>query len=224
MVEWYEAYADYRDTMARIEELIAPVAQEATGTTRATFRGHEVDLASWQPRRSSSTRSRSTASGRATPTSSGRVSSSVRSTRRRTGPGPSSSTTRSRAFVEPSLIEPTILHDYPIELSPFARTTDDDPTTVERFEFFVGGMELGNASREINDPDEQAERFAMQEDRARRRRPDCRARRPRLRRGALLRDAADGRSRPRDRPSRDRADRARHDPRRGSVPGVAPAL
>ena len=65
-------------------------------------------------------------------------------------------------FVEPELIEPTILHDYPVELSPFARPTDEDETIVERFEFFVGGMELGNAFTEINDPDEQAERFAQQ--------------------------------------------------------------
>jgi len=66
-------------------------------------------------------------------------------------------------FVEPSLIQPTILHDYPIELSPFARTTDDDPTIVERFEYFVAGMELGNAFTEINDSEEQAERFSFQE-------------------------------------------------------------
>jgi lysyl-tRNA synthetase class 2 len=65
-------------------------------------------------------------------------------------------------FVEPELIQPTILHDYPVELSPFARPTDDDPAIVERFEFFVGGSELGNAFTEINDPDEQAERFAQQ--------------------------------------------------------------
>ena len=51
------------------------------------------------------------------------------------------------------------MHDYPIELSPFARTTDDDPTIVERFEYFAGGMELGNAFSEINDAEEQAERF-----------------------------------------------------------------
>jgi lysyl-tRNA synthetase class 2 len=66
------------------------------------------------------------------------------------------------SFVEPTLIEPTILHDYPVELSPFARATDDDPTIVERFEYFVGGMELGNAFTELNDADEQAERFAQQ--------------------------------------------------------------
>ena len=66
------------------------------------------------------------------------------------------------SFVEPALIEPSILHDYPVELSPFARATDDDPSIVERFEFFVGGTELGNAFSELNDPDEQAERFAQQ--------------------------------------------------------------
>jgi lysyl-tRNA synthetase class 2 len=66
------------------------------------------------------------------------------------------------AYVEPRLVEPTILHDYPIELSPFARATDDDPTIVERFEYFVGGMELGNAFTELNDAEEQAARFAMQ--------------------------------------------------------------
>ena len=66
------------------------------------------------------------------------------------------------AYVEPRLIEPTILYDYPIELSPFARSTDDDPAITERFEFYVGGMELGNAFSELNDAEEQAERFSMQ--------------------------------------------------------------
>src|SRR5205814_1096293 len=63
-------------------------------------------------------------------------------------------------FVEPALIEPTILYDYPIELSPFARATDDDPAIVERFEYFAGGIELGNAFTEINDSEEQTARFA----------------------------------------------------------------
>src|SRR5947199_96123 len=65
-------------------------------------------------------------------------------------------------FVEPALIEPTFLHDYPVELSPFARTTDEDPAIVERFEYFVGGTELGNAFSELNDPGEQAARFEQQ--------------------------------------------------------------
>jgi lysyl-tRNA synthetase class 2 len=66
-------------------------------------------------------------------------------------------------FVEPSLVQPTILYDYPVELSPFARATDGDPSLVERFEYFAGGIELGNAFTEINDAEEQSERFAQQQ-------------------------------------------------------------
>ena len=65
-------------------------------------------------------------------------------------------------FVEPELVEPTIVHDYPVELSPFARLTDDDETLAERFEYFAGGMELGNAFTEINDAEEQQRRFEEQ--------------------------------------------------------------
>jgi lysyl-tRNA synthetase class 2 len=67
-------------------------------------------------------------------------------------------------YVEPGLIQPTIVHDYPVELSPFARSTDDDPTLTERFEYFAGGMELGNAFSEINDAATQQERFEQQSD------------------------------------------------------------
>ena len=83
-------------------------------------------------------------------------------TRTPTRTGRNSSTTRFSHYVEPSLIEPTIVHDYPIEISPFARSTDDDETLTERFEYFVGGMELGNAFSEINDSEEQRERFRRQ--------------------------------------------------------------
>jgi lysyl-tRNA synthetase, class II len=65
-------------------------------------------------------------------------------------------------YVEPKLVEPTIVYDYPIEISPFARSTDEDETLTERFEYFAGGMELGNAFSEINDAEEQRERFLRQ--------------------------------------------------------------
>jgi lysyl-tRNA synthetase, class II len=162
MVEWYEAYADYRDTMARIEELIPAVAEESIATTRATFRGHEVDLASWQrvtlvdalDEHGLWTRDEDDLRGRL-------AERDVDSAQDKTWAQLVDHALSS--FVEPRLIEPTILYDYPIELSPFARATDDDPAIVERFEFFVGGMELGNAFTEINDAEEQAARFAMQE-------------------------------------------------------------
>jgi lysyl-tRNA synthetase class 2 len=162
MLEWYEAYADYRDTMARLEELIATVAQETIGTTRVTFRGHEVDLARWRRVKLVDALEEH-----------GLWTRDADELRRRLDErGIDTGQDRTWAqlvdhalssFVEPNLIEPTILHDYPIELSPFARTTDDDPAVVERFEFSVGGMELGNAYSEINEPEEQAARFAMQE-------------------------------------------------------------
>jgi lysyl-tRNA synthetase class 2 len=65
-------------------------------------------------------------------------------------------------FVEPELIQPTFVYDWPIETSPFARKTDHDPALVERFECVVGGMEFANAFSELNDSAEQAERFEMQ--------------------------------------------------------------
>src|SRR5512133_675454 len=162
MVEWYEAYADYEDTMRRIEELVDMVARETIGTTKVTFRGHEVDLeAPWKR-----VKLVEALEERGLWT---RDEAELRKLVNERGVDTSANDTWSKLvdhalshFVEPDLIEPTILHDYPVEVSPFARPTDDDPTIVERFEFFVGGMELGNAFTEINDPDEQAERFSQQ--------------------------------------------------------------
>jgi lysyl-tRNA synthetase, class II len=163
MLEWYEAYADYRDTMARVEELVGTVAQNVLGTTRVTFRGHDVDLAPpWRRVRFVDVL---TELGLWT-----RDEAALRRELDARGVDTHADTGLAQLvdhafshFVEPSLVEPTIVHDYPIEISPFARRTDDDPSLVERFEFFVGGMELGNAFSELNDPEEQAERFAMQE-------------------------------------------------------------
>jgi lysyl-tRNA synthetase class 2 len=164
MVEWYEAYADYRDTMDRIEELVATVALEACGTTKVTFRGHEIDFA--PPWRRVSLVEALEEQGLWT-----RDADELRSRLEERGTDTHADKTWSQlidhalsSYVEPSLIQPSILYDYPVELSPFARATDDDPTMTERFEYFVGGMELGNAFSELNDPDEQAERFAMQAD------------------------------------------------------------
>jgi lysyl-tRNA synthetase, class II len=161
-LEWYEAYADYRDTMERIERLVEHLAQTTNGTTEVTYRGHEVDLA--RPWRRVKLLDALEEHGLWT-----RDPDDLRA--RLDERGIDTKADRSWAqlvdhaltsFVEPALIEPSILHDYPVELSPFARATDDDPSIVERFEFFVGGTELGNAFSELNDPDEQAERFAQQ--------------------------------------------------------------
>ena len=65
-------------------------------------------------------------------------------------------------FVEQKLIQPTIIYDYPTAVSPLSKQKPDDPANVERFEFFCGGFELGNAFSELNDPVEQHKRFAQQ--------------------------------------------------------------
>jgi lysyl-tRNA synthetase class 2 len=66
------------------------------------------------------------------------------------------------AVAEPHLIQPTFIYDYPAEVSPLSKTKRDDPETVERFELYIGGMEIANAYSELNDPDEQHARFEEQ--------------------------------------------------------------
>jgi lysyl-tRNA synthetase, class II len=163
MLEWYEAYADYNDTMERIEQLVSRTAQDVLGTTKVSFQGVEIDFAA--PWRRVKFVDALAEHGLWT-----RDESELRKRLEERNVDVSHDPTWSKlidhahsAFVEPSLIQPTILYDYPIELSPFARTTDDDPAIVERFEYFAGGIELGNAFTEINDSEEQAERFALQQ-------------------------------------------------------------
>jgi lysyl-tRNA synthetase class 2 len=163
MLEWYEAYADYRDTMTRMERLMAAVATEVLGTTRVVFKGNEVDLGAWRRVTLLDALNEHGLWTRDETELRGRLGERGVDTRHDKTWAQLVDHALSR-FVEPSLVQPTILYDYPIELSPFARATDDDPAIVERFEYFVGGMELGNAFTEINDAEEQAARFALQEE------------------------------------------------------------
>ena len=161
-VEWYEAYADYRDTMERTEALVLHAA-EAVDATRVAFRGHEVDLTPpWQRVKfvealeDKGVWSRDEADLRA------KLEEAGVDTQRDTSWAQLIDHAYSH-FVEPELIQPTIVYDWPIELSPFARTTEDDETLVERFEAVVAGMEFANAFSELNDAEEQALRFEMQQ-------------------------------------------------------------
>ncbi|MFL5944414.1 MAG: lysine--tRNA ligase [Gaiellaceae bacterium] len=160
-LEWYEAYADYQDTMVRTETLVARAAEAAVGTANVTFRGHEIDLSPpWARLRfvdaleSKHAWSRDPDELRAKLTAAGVDTSHDKTWAQLVDHAYAH-------FVEPELIQPTFVYDWPIETSPFARTTDD-PTLVERFECVVSGMEFANAFSELNDSDEQAERFAMQ--------------------------------------------------------------
>jgi len=162
MLEWYEAYTDYRDQMERVEHLIDGVARETTGNTTATYRGHEVDLkAPWRRLKLVDALEEHGLWTRDADDLRARLNERNVDTSHDASWAQLVDHALSH-FVEPNLIEPTILYDYPVELSPFARTTDEDPEIVERFEYFVGGTELGNAFSELNDPDEQAARFQQQ--------------------------------------------------------------
>jgi lysyl-tRNA synthetase class 2 len=145
--------------MARIEGLVATVARDALGTTKVSFRGQEVDVE--PPWRRIKLIEALEEEG---------VWTRDADELRRLLSDRDVDTSRDQTWaqlvdhalshlVEPKLIEPTILYDYPVELSPLARRKQGEEDLVERFEYFVGGMELGNAYSELNDPDEQAARF-----------------------------------------------------------------
>jgi lysyl-tRNA synthetase class 2 len=162
MLEWYEAYADFRDTMDRIETMLELVAIEALGTTVVQFRGHEVDLKRpWhrvgfvEALEAHELWTRDENELRAWLTERGVDTDADKD-------WPQLVDHAFGHFVEPSLLEPTIVYGHPVELSPFARLTDDDETVTERFEYFAAGMELGNAYTEINDAAEQQLRFDEQ--------------------------------------------------------------
>jgi lysyl-tRNA synthetase class 2 len=162
-VEWYEAYADYRDTMERTEALVERAALGAVGTSSVNFRGHDIDLSGpWRRAKFVELLEEKGIWSR--------DSEELRAKLQAAGVDTKSDTTWAQLadhayshFVEPELIQPTIVHDWPLEMSPFARTTDYDDKLVERFECVVGGMEFANAFSELNDSVEQAERFALQE-------------------------------------------------------------
>jgi lysyl-tRNA synthetase, class II len=160
MLEWYEAYADYEDAMALIEDLLRVVTQEATGSTKVSFRGNEIDFG--PPWMRMSLIEALEDEGVWT-----RDAKELRSRLQEREVDTGADETWAQLvdhalshLVEPKLIQPTILHDYPVELSPLARLKEGDEGIVERFEYFAGGMELGNAYSELNDAEEQAARFA----------------------------------------------------------------
>jgi lysyl-tRNA synthetase class 2 len=162
-IEFYMAYADYRDVMAMTEEMVACAAQEALGTTSIIVDGHEIDLKPpWRRWRLRDAIREITGIDYEVCSDADSLYQAIA----RMGGTPEPKTSWGKLidptlinYVESHLIQPTFLYDYPLEVSPLAKRKPSEPNTVERFEFFIGGCELGNAFSEINDPLDQQERF-----------------------------------------------------------------
>jgi len=165
-LEFYMAYADYEDVMGLAEEMISFVAQEALGTTSITYQGQAIDLRPpWERRRLREVVLEETGIDYETCPDADSLYEAIRAI----GGTPEPKGTRGKLidpvlinYVERKLVQPTFLYDYPAEVSPLAKRKVGDPNTVERFEFFIGGLELGNAFSELNDPLDQRERFLAQ--------------------------------------------------------------
>jgi lysyl-tRNA synthetase class 2 len=138
MLEFYQAYTDYQGLMDFTCELLKQTALDATGSMVVEWQGHKLDFGN--VRRVSMQE----AVGAEVPL---RGHALVEAFERN---------------IEPTLIEPTIVYDYPVEVSPLSKLKPSDPAFVERFEIYAAGMEIGNAYTELNDPQEQRRRFEAQ--------------------------------------------------------------
>jgi lysyl-tRNA synthetase class 2 len=162
-IEFYAAYADYHDVMALTEEMVAYAAQEALGTTTLVRDGHEIDLSPpWRRLRLRDAIREYTGidyEEHRDPESLYQAIVQMGGTPERKANWGKLIDPTLINYVESHLIQPTFLYDYPLEVSPLAKKKPDEPNIVERFEFFIGGLEMGNAFSEINDPLDQRERF-----------------------------------------------------------------
>jgi lysyl-tRNA synthetase class 2 len=163
MLEWYEAYADYEKTAHDLELLVAEVAERVLGTTKIERDGVEIDLAPPWRRVTlrEAVRERTGIDVAEHPTREALAAAMGSEPDPAEGWGKLVDGLLSKS-VEPELIQPTFVVDYPAELSPFAKAHRSEPGLVERWEAFVGGIEIANSFSELNDPDEQRRRFEQQ--------------------------------------------------------------
>ena len=165
-VEFYQAFADYVDLMDLTEELLRELIRDIRGGTSLTFEGREIDFGPAIPRqRMTSAVATEIGIAEGDLMDEARLGELARAlnipVESAWGWGRVLMETF-EARVEANLIEPTFITQYPIEVSPLARKSADDPRLTDRFELFVAGREIANGFSELNDPEEQADRFARQ--------------------------------------------------------------
>ncbi len=177
MLEFYQAYANYHDLMQLTQELIKQVALEVNGSTVTNFGGHEIDLSTVAALLHARGHPGVLAGGRGSQAGARRLFRAMPAVEQMAQrlrdarisldykPGEPAGKTIAGIFeavAEDHLIQPTIIYDFPVAVSPLSKNKPDEPDWVERFEFYIGGFELGNAFSELNDPEEQRKRFEQQ--------------------------------------------------------------
>ena len=176
MLEFYQAYANYHDLMNLTEELIQFVAMEVNGTTVTRFNDVEIDLSKWQryTMREAILHFWPEAAGPKPSMDAFRETESVFQIGQQlrsahisvdldaNAPAGKNIASIFEAVAEEHLVQPTIIYDFPLAVSPLSKQKPEEPDWVERFEFYIGGFELGNAFSELNDPVEQRNRFLQQ--------------------------------------------------------------
>jgi lysyl-tRNA synthetase, class II len=162
MLEFYQAYTDYHGLMDLSVELLRQTAMDATGAAKVTYQGDELDFSA--ARRLTIREAIVEFTHFADPA----TAETVRDPdwlRRHANAGSTPGEQLMNIFerhVEDKLIQPTIIYEYPVEVSPLSKNKPGEPSMVERFEIYAAGMEIGNAYTELNDPQEQRRRFEMQ--------------------------------------------------------------
>lgn len=165
-IEMYQAYVDFRYMMDFIEGLYRHVAQAVCGTLEVPYQGQVIDLGHWE--RLTMTEAVKKYSG--VDFVAVRSDEEARAVAKEHGVElEAGKDTKGHilaaffdAFVEDKLVQPTFIYDYPVEISPLAKRKPEDPTMTERFEYFINGMEMGNAFSELNDPVDQRARMEAQ--------------------------------------------------------------
>ena len=165
MVEWYEAYADYEVVLQLTEELLAGMVHELFGTTTLERHGATLDFKRPFARKDYSALVKETAGIDLTRASETELRAALK--RKEVPDADQLSGAKLvdevfKNYVEPTLVQPTFVLDYPVALSPLAKLKRGDPTRVERWELFIQKREVANAFSELNDPEEQRRRFEQQ--------------------------------------------------------------